>query len=73
MGQRKGLAVILPRDRFIVCLVQKEFIKLAHALPDQIQTTILHSNLTKEESVWAKKLLDLCAKNSKKLIHRLEL
>lgn len=52
---------------------KKEFIKLAHALPDQLQTTILHSNLTKEESVWAKKLLDLCAKNSKELIHRLEL
>lgn len=52
---------------------KKEFLSLAHALPDQLQTVIRNSNLTKDETMWADSLVALCTKKAKELIRRLEI
>lgn len=50
-----------------------EFIRMAQALPGHVQNVISSPQLTQKESAWANRLLDLCAKNAKELIRRLEL
>ena len=50
-----------------------EFIRMAQALPGHVQNVISSPQLTQKESAWVNRLLDLCAKNAKELIRRLEL
>lgn len=50
-----------------------EFIRMAQVLPGHMQNIISSTQLTQKESAWANRLLDLCAKNAKELIRRLEL